>query len=90
LLELLDLWRDQPPSVADLPLADEIFPAASYQYVYYGMGGPLSSKLPAAPQELLTRFARSAERTRALAATLPTNRAYLDRLAALGRQESAA
>ncbi len=33
LAELLELWRDQPPSSYDLPLVDEIFPAASYQYV---------------------------------------------------------
>ena len=39
LAELVELWRDQPPSSYDLPLIDEIFPAASYQYVWYGMGG---------------------------------------------------
>ena len=36
---LLELWRDQPPSAYDFPLAEEIFPAASHQYVYYGMTG---------------------------------------------------
>jgi 2-polyprenyl-6-methoxyphenol hydroxylase-like FAD-dependent oxidoreductase len=89
LADLVRLWRDQPPSAYDLPLAEEIFSAASYQYVYYGMGGAVPSKLPPAPRDLLTKFARSSERTRALAAALPTNRAYLDGLA--GRaQESAA
>ena len=39
LADLVLLWRDQPPSAYDLPLANEIFSAASYQYVYYGMGG---------------------------------------------------
>jgi hypothetical protein len=90
LVDLLELWRDQPPSAADLPLADEIFPAASYQYVYYGMNGPVPPKLPRAPADLLTKLARSADRARALGAALPTNRAYLDRLAALAREESAA
>jgi hypothetical protein len=90
LAELLDLWRDQPPSAADLPLADEIFPPASYQYVYYGMGGTVPAKLPPPPAELVTRFTRLAERTRALAAALPTNRAYLDGLTAIAQRESAA
>jgi tryptophan halogenase len=40
LAELLRIWRHQPPSHADLPQIDEIFPAASYQYVLYGMGFP--------------------------------------------------
>ena len=39
LAELLAVWRDQPPSTYDFPLSEEIFPAASHQYVYYGMGG---------------------------------------------------
>jgi tryptophan halogenase len=89
LAQLLELWRDQPPSAADLPLADEIFPPASYQYVYYGMGGAVPSKLPPAPRDLLTKFARSSERTRALAAALPTNRAYLDGLARRERESAA-
>ncbi|MES2136654.1 MAG: tryptophan halogenase family protein [Pseudomonadota bacterium] len=89
LAELLELWRDQPPSAADLPLADEIFPPASYQYVYYGMGGAVPRKLPPAPNDLLAKFARSSQRTRALAAALPTNRAYLDGLASR-EQENAA
>lgn len=77
LADLLLLWRDQPPSPGDFPLLDEMFPAASYQYVYYGMGG-------AAPNLTHRRGApldRSiGERARSLAAALPTNRAYLDAL----------
>jgi hypothetical protein len=38
LQELLALWKYQPPSRYDLIQTDEIFPAASYQYVLYGMG----------------------------------------------------
>jgi len=38
LLELMELWRYQPPSRSDLFQIEEIFPSASYQYILYGMG----------------------------------------------------
>ena len=38
LSELLELWRYRPPGRRDFPEIEEIFPAASYQYVLYGMG----------------------------------------------------
>jgi 2-polyprenyl-6-methoxyphenol hydroxylase-like FAD-dependent oxidoreductase len=38
LKELLELWRYRPPGRRDFPEIEEIFPAASYQYVLYGMG----------------------------------------------------
>lgn len=87
---LLELWRDQPPSIADLPLVDEMFPPASYQYVYYGMGGAVPSRLPNAPADLIAKMHREAERARSLAAALPSNRAYLDSLRAQQKQETAA
>ncbi len=34
----LDFWRHQPPWYDDFTHKDEVFPAASYQYVLYGMG----------------------------------------------------
>lgn len=85
LAELLEIWRDQPPSIADLPMADEVFPAASYQYVLYGMGYP-----PPAPgairvegkDAILGQMRQVGQRGRALAASLPSNRAYLDALRA--------
>ncbi|MBB5711028.1 tryptophan halogenase family protein [Sphingomonas xinjiangensis] len=84
LCELLRIWRDQPPSRTDLLQADEIFPAASYQYVLYGMGfatpaqGPLRVEAPDADAAL-----RAVEqRGRTLAASLPSNRTYLDALRA--------
>jgi tryptophan 7-halogenase len=84
LAELLRLWRHQPLSRADFSHVDEIFPAASYQYVLYGMGfeapapGPIRSEGPDAAAALR----QAGERARALAAALPTNRAYLDALRA--------
>jgi len=37
LQELLVLWRFQPPWIHDETLREEMFPSASYQYIYYGM-----------------------------------------------------
>lgn len=82
LLGLLDHWRNHPPSLSDLPLADEIFPAASYQYVYYGMGGPVPAGLPRPPSELARQLRQIAHRARVMHSSLPTNRAYFDALEA--------
>jgi len=79
--QMLTLWRHQPPSRWDFPMTDEVFPAASYHYVLYGMGfapppaGALRREAPVAlgPVE---------QRARTLASSLPTNRAYLDALMA--------
>jgi len=38
LSDLLELWRYQAPSDRDFTSNNEVFPAASYQYVLYGMG----------------------------------------------------
>ena len=82
--QLLELWKHQPPSAYDLPLAEEIFPAASYQYVYYGMGGPMPPNLPEPSLNLMTQFDQVRQRGRALLASLPTNRAYLDAIHSVG------
>jgi len=83
LADLLEVWKHQPPSTFDFPQVDEVFPAASYQYVLYGMGFA-----PPAPGSMKTSDGAMAEqavkqataRARGLAAGLPTNRAYLDAL----------
>ncbi|MBX9898956.1 MAG: tryptophan 7-halogenase [Qipengyuania sp.] len=77
LADQLALWRDQPPSAWDLPQVDEVFSAASQAYVYYGMGLPVPERLSATP-DATARLAEVRARERALAASLPTNRAYLD------------
>lgn len=88
LQSLLDLWRDQPPSGFDFPLAEEIFPAASFQYVWYGMGGALPAQLPQASQAMLGRFSQLRQRQRGLLSALPANRALLSRFAT-GEREKA-
>ena len=74
--DLLALWRERAPSAYDLPLAEEIFPAASYQYVYYGMGGALPPNLPRPDGALMQQIEQLTQRSRSLVAALPSNRAY--------------
>ena len=83
LAELLQLWREQPPSATDFAHVDEVFPAASYQYVLYGMGfpAPVASAFAQSDEAAAANLARQTEqRARTLAASLPTNRIYLDAL----------
>ncbi|WP_294324417.1 tryptophan halogenase family protein [uncultured Sphingomonas sp.] len=81
LQEQLALWRTQPPSPADFAHVGEVFPAASHQYVLYGMGmkppppGPLRADPGAAAALHQVR-----QRARTLAASLPSNRAYFNAL----------
>lgn len=77
LTDMLRLWRDQPPSSYDFPLAQEMFPAASNQYIYYGMGSVTKTRSTGAKID-----PSIARRARALSAAMPTNRAYLDALRA--------
>lgn len=86
--EQLELWRDQPPSSWDFPQVDEVFSAASQQYVLYGMGFPL----PTATQRgvsptALARLAEVRDQTRALCAAMPKGRTYFDNLAAKAKSE---
>lgn len=80
--DLLTLWQDQPPSAYDLPLADEIFPAASYQYVYYGMRGALPARLPEPTAAMRRQLGQVQQRARGLKDALPTNRIILNNVAA--------
>lgn len=82
LAEQLGLWRDQPPSTWDFPQIDEVFAAASQQYVLYGMGFPPPPHVSAPSPAAMARLAEVAERARVLTASLPANRTYLAALRA--------
>lgn len=84
LAENLLLWRDQPPSAWDFPQIDEVFAAASQQYVLYGMGYgvPQSGLGSAVDPAAIAQLAEVRERSRVLASALPANRTYLDALVA--------
>jgi tryptophan halogenase len=79
----MEVWKYQPPSGFDFPAVDEVFPAASYQYILFGMGfaPPADGAMKAADREGAEQAVKQAQaRTRSLAASLPTNRTYLDAL----------
>lgn len=78
LTEQLALWRDQPPSIWDFPQINEIFSAASQQYVLYGMGFPVPARLPDVAPAASARLQDVHRKARALAAALPTNRSYFN------------
>ena len=80
LRQLLRLWEDQPPTAYDFPLVEEMFPAASYQYVYYGMTGRQPPAARGTGDEARPLLDQVRDKGRALAAALPSNRSYLDRL----------
>jgi len=84
LAELLALWRHRPPSRSDFYRIEEVFPAASYQYILYGMG--FRSALDevtrrAEPQQLADGFFREAGTlTGRMLAALPTNRELINHI----------
>jgi tryptophan halogenase len=78
----LALWRARPPSHRDFPHLEEVFPAASYQFILYGMGfrsemRPRASDLPA----LADRYFHESQRMGArMLPLLPSNRQMLDHI----------
>jgi len=90
LLELMKLWRYQPPSRSDFFQAEEIFPSASYQYVLYGMGfrpedtPPRSSDDPGLADKFFKENSRLADK---FLAGLPTNRELIKHVQTHGMQK---
>lgn len=88
---LLTLWQTQVPSDNDFIHATEVFPAASYQYVLYGMGFNTHSApwaLNEKQQDLArTQFNLTKQKTQHLMNTLPSNRALLNLIHQYGLQK---
>ena len=93
LRESLELWRYQSPWRDDLPQFDELFSAASYQYVLYGMGfhtepsgygGPANGDGEQAAQRL---FDENKKRSMQLISALPTNRDLIGKVNEIGFQK---
>jgi tryptophan halogenase len=81
LQHLLELWRYQSPSNLDFVQVEEIFPAASYLYVLYGMGFETTGK-GSSRSEIDIALARkyiseNEMNTRRLIQGLPSNRELL-------------
>jgi hypothetical protein len=85
LQDLLTLWRHRPPSRLDFHRLDEVFPAASYQYVLYGMGFRTAPSTRALAQgrgaETADEFFRQAGAlTARMLGALPANRELIEHI----------
>lgn len=86
----LALWRTQVPNKYDFPLSEEMFPAASWQYVLYGMGfitepsvmGIKAEKVAKA-QQLMKECSQLTER---YLRALPSNRELINKIRQYGMQ----
>ena len=91
LQNLLATWQTRAPSQADFHHIDEMFPAASYQYILYGMGfktDPRQSYRALGDGEMRRKLDEVTREKRKLAAGLPTNRACLSALRARALQHA--
>lgn len=90
LRDQLALWRFRSPGDHDFMSNNEVFPAASYQYVLYGMGFRTEFGSQAArfrdEAAARTHFAQVAEMKRNMAAKLPTNRMLMAQIREHGLQ----
>ncbi len=90
LKELLTLWKNKTPWHEDFEYAKEVFPAASYQYVLYGMGFEtelshlgISDK---SADRAIKLFKKNAEESKKLVSSMPTNRELLNKIYQYGLQ----
>ncbi len=88
LAELLTLWRHRAPYRHDFHRVEEVFPAASYQYVLYGMGAlpEPTARLrdPRAGAAAEAHFRETAQLARRMLAALPLQRSLLTHIQAHG------
>ena len=88
LAELLKLWRHQLPGPRDFAQADEVFSAASYQYVLCGMGFKTqprqSTTILNHRDQAQSLFSDNERMTRRMVQQLPGNRDLLDHVARNG------
>lgn len=87
LQELMTLWQHQLPDTYDCLHTEALFPAASFQYILYGMG--FNTHLPdwqRYPQTGLAEqlFNQNASKTTQLTSLLPSNRVLLNKMAKYG------
>lgn len=92
LAERLELWRYHVPGPHDFSQAEEIFSAASYQYVLYGMGFETSADRGLSPSQMERAdrlFAQNLRQATRITPHLPAHRALLDTIAQRGLPEAA-
>jgi 2-polyprenyl-6-methoxyphenol hydroxylase-like FAD-dependent oxidoreductase len=81
LAEKLELWRHRAPWLRDFDHQDEVFSAASYQYVLYGMGFQTkvrqTDRYARNAEAAMRLFAQNHERANRVIGGLPRNRELL-------------
>lgn len=93
LRDSMELWRYQSPTYQDLPLVDELFPAASYRYVLFGMNFESEGPDERRRSDVATRaaaasiFQENIKRTSQLLKSLPTNRELIGKIHEFGFQK---
>lgn len=88
LQQKLMMWQHLVPSRYDLPMAEELFPAASYQYILYGMRHlPTSERPSKANLRANQAFAEVQQQIQQLRASLVSNRDLLHQVKAHGLQK---
>ena len=83
LKDQLTLWHEQVPSNADFRFQDQLFPAASYQYVLYGMQfntAAYPQLKPSLKRKAHELFQQNAQRVAKLRTGLPTVRDLLNKI----------
>jgi len=82
LQELLQLWRHRAPYRGDLFRVEEVFPAASYQYVLYGMGfkPEFTASRPARLSQAHASLQNAATVTKRLLGGLPRHRDLINHI----------
>jgi hypothetical protein len=87
----LEFWRSHSPWHEDFPHREEVFSAASYQYILYGMGFQASTApwlLNDGDRTLAgNKVSETVQHARSLAAVLPTNRELLSKVRRYGLQK---
>jgi tryptophan 7-halogenase len=84
LQDMLSLWRYSPPSNYDITDTDALFPAASFQYILYGMGFETMAldrqKRKDCSNDAETLFNENMQRSKQLLSALPTNRELINKI----------
>lgn len=90
LQEQLTLWQFQPPWHNDFEHAVEVFPAASYQYVLYGMGfytKPNELGMSQAYQQKASALRqKNSQQVQQMLKNLPDNRGLINKIHQFGMQ----
>ncbi|OYU46602.1 MAG: tryptophan halogenase [Burkholderiales bacterium PBB4] len=84
--ELLQLWKHRAPYRNDLHRIEEVFPAASYQYVLYGMGfrPAIPALRPGPLEQAQVAFQKAATLSKRFMGGLPRHRDLIQHIHAHG------